>query len=188
MTPKTSPFDLPPRLAAKADPALIDADERHFALIQDSLEQTVADLSDGSTPSAGCAPNPAARLMERDMEIRRLETRLRTLERYGLDLCLGRMVGTDGSEPVYVGRLGLNGRDGERLLIDWRSPAAEPFFAATHANRGPGESPTVPVDRGRITDYWDEVFTAEGLRSNAALDDQSAFIASLGTSRSAHDA
>ena len=40
--------------------------------------------------------------------------------------------------------------------------------------------------RGRITDYWDEVFTAEGFDGHAAaLDDQSAFIASLGSSRSA---
>src|SRR5258708_3954362 len=38
--------------------------------------------------------------------------------------------------------------------------------------------------RGRISDYWDEVFTAEGLDGHAALDDQSAFIASLGSSRS----
>src|SRR3712207_5242425 len=39
--------------------------------------------------------------------------------------------------------------------------------------------------RGRITDYWDEVFTSDGLEGHAALDDQSAFIASLGGSRSA---
>lgn len=38
--------------------------------------------------------------------------------------------------------------------------------------------------RGRVTDYWDEVFTAAGMEGNAALDDQSAFIASLGSSRS----
>jgi hypothetical protein len=38
--------------------------------------------------------------------------------------------------------------------------------------------------RGRITDYWDEVFTPDGLGGHAALDDQSAFIASLGASRS----
>jgi hypothetical protein len=39
---------------------------------------------------------------------------------------------------------------------------------------------------GCITDYWDEAFTTEGLAaSHAALDDQSAFIASLGGSRSA---
>ena len=38
---------------------------------------------------------------------------------------------------------------------------------------------------GRVSDYWDEVFTADGLAGHAALDDQSAFIASLGSSRSA---
>jgi DNA helicase IV len=38
--------------------------------------------------------------------------------------------------------------------------------------------------RGRVSDYWDEVFTPDGLDGHAALDDQSAFIASLGTSRS----
>ena len=37
---------------------------------------------------------------------------------------------------------------------------------------------------GRISDYWDEVFTSDGLEGHAALDDQSAFIASLGSSRS----
>ena len=39
--------------------------------------------------------------------------------------------------------------------------------------------------RGRISDYWDEVFTQDGLEGHAALDDQSAFIASLGSNRSA---
>ncbi len=39
--------------------------------------------------------------------------------------------------------------------------------------------------RGRVSDYWDEVFTPEGFTGHAAaLDDQSAFIASLGSSRS----
>lgn len=39
--------------------------------------------------------------------------------------------------------------------------------------------------RGRISDYWDEVFTSDGFVGHAALDDQSAFIASLGSNRSA---
>lgn len=38
--------------------------------------------------------------------------------------------------------------------------------------------------RGRIGDYWDEVFTSDGFAGHAALDDQSAFIASLGGDRS----
>jgi hypothetical protein len=86
---------------------------------------------------------------------------------------------------VYIGRLGLTDRSGRQLLLDWRLPGAEPFFGATHANpMGLVSRRRYRWTRGRITDYWDEVFTAEGLESNAALDDQSAFIASLGSNRS----
>ena len=123
--------------------------------------------------------------MDRDLEVHRLTARLRTLRRFGLDLCLGRIVGADDAEPVYVGRLGLTDRAGRRLLVDWRSPAAEPFFGATHANpMGLASRRRYRWTRGRISDYWDEVFTADGLEGHAALDDQSAFIASLGSSRS----
>ena len=96
------------------------------------------------------------------------------------------MVSADNPEPVYVGRLGLRRRAGRRLLVDWRSPVTEPFFGATHANpMGLASRRRYRWARGRVSDYWDEVFTADGLDGHAALDDQSAFIASLGSSRSA---
>jgi DNA helicase IV len=125
--------------------------------------------------------------MERDMQIHRLTARLRTLRRFGLDLCLGHMVSVDDPEPVYVGRLGLTDSAGRRLLVDWRSPVAEPFFGATHANpMGLASRRRYRWTRGRVSDYWDEVFTPDGLDGHAAaLDDQSAFIASLGSNRSA---
>ncbi|MER5310746.1 RNA polymerase recycling motor ATPase HelR [Streptomyces sp. NPDC002773] len=181
----TSAFDLPDRLAPKADPALIAGDERHFAAVAESLRESIAELSD-RLDAARKAPGGAGReAMDRDAEIHRLTGRLRTLRRFGLDLCLGRIVGADGTEPVYVGRLGLTDSTGRRLLIDWRSPAAEPFFAATHANpMGLASRRRYRWHNGRIGDYWDEVFTADGLDDHAALDDQSAFIASLGGSRS----
>ena len=120
------------------------------------------------------------------MEIHRLTARLRALRRFGLDICLGHMVRADDPEPVYVGRFGLTDSAGRRLVIDWRSPAAEPFFGATHADpMGLVSRRRYRWTRGRISDYWDEVFTADGLKQRAALDDQSAFIASLGEDRSA---
>ncbi|MGI9007010.1 MAG: RNA polymerase recycling motor ATPase HelR [Streptosporangiaceae bacterium] len=182
----TSAFDLPDRLAAKADPAMIAGDEQHFAAIAESLEQAVADLArrlDAERQAAGGIGQSA---LERDLEVHRLTSRLRALRRFGLDLCLGHMVSADNSEPVYVGRLGLTDRAGRRLLIDWRSPAAEPFFGATHGNpMGLVSRRRYRWTRGRISDYWDEVFTQDGLDGRAALDDQSAFIASLGRNRSA---
>jgi DNA helicase IV len=181
----TSAFDLPNHLAAKADPALIAGDEQHFAALAESLEQSIADLSDRLDVERKAPGRTGQEALDRDLEVHRLTARLRTLRRYGLDLCLGRMVSADDPEPVYVGRLGLIDSDGRRLLVDWRSPAAEPFFGATHANpMGLASRRRYRWTLGRITDYWDEVFTPEGLEGHAALDDQSAFIASLGDTRS----
>ena len=182
----TSAFDLPERLAAKADPTLIAADEQHFAALAESLEQTIADLSDRLDAERRAPGGIGQEAMDRDMEIHRLTARLRALRRFGLDLCLGRIVGADGPEPVYVGRLGLRDGAGRQLLVDWRSPAAEPFFGATHANpMGLVSRRRYRWTHGRVSDYWDEVFTPDGLEGHAALDDQSAFIASLGANRSA---
>lgn len=182
----TAAFALPDHLAAKADPALIADDERHLAAIGESLAASIADLS-GRLDAERRAPGGSGQhALERDLEIHRLTARLRTLRRFGLDLCLGRMVRADGSEPVYVGRLGLKDADGRQLLVDWRSPAAEPFFGATHADpMGLASRRRYHWTRGAVSDYWDEVFTPDGLAGHAALDDQSAFIASLGASRTA---
>jgi hypothetical protein len=188
MPPLTaSAFALPGNLAAKADPRLIAADENHFAAIAKSLERSIADLSGRLDAERKEPGGKGRRALDRDQEIRRLTARLRTLRRFGLDLCLGRMVGADGDEPVYVGRLGLTDGAGRRLLVDWRSPAAEPFFGATHANAmGLASRRRYRWAKGRVADYWDEVFTPDAFEGSvAALDDQSAFIASLGTNRSA---
>ena len=182
----TGAFDLPDRLAAKSGPALIDADEAHFAAIARSLETSIGELNERLDTERKAPGRQGQAALDRDLEIHRLTARLRALRRFGLEMCLGHVVPADGSEPVFVGRLGLTDSAGQRLLVDWRSPAAEPFFAATHAN------PMGLVSRrryrwtgGRITDYWDEVFTPDGFTGHAAaLDDQSAFIASLGGSRS----
>lgn len=123
----------------------------------------------------------------------RLSARLRTLDRYGVDACLGRIVDTEGT-ALYIGRFGLtapamDGRGGERLLVDWRTPAAEPFFAATLAHpEGLRSRRRYRWAHGRVVDYWDEVFgdgEDGGAIAGLSPDDQSAFIASLGASRSA---
>ncbi|MFG2044646.1 RNA polymerase recycling motor ATPase HelR [Dactylosporangium sp. NPDC048998] len=178
-------FDLPDHLSPKADPKLIARDEQHFAAVAESLGQSIAELSDRIDAARKAAGGIGQQAMDRDLEIHRLTARLRALRRFGLDLCLGHIVGADNPDPVYVGRLGLTDSTGRRLLLDWRSPAAEPFFGATHANpMGLASRRRYRWTRGLISDYWDEVFTPDGFAGHAALDDQSAFIASLGSSRS----
>ncbi|HEY6747151.1 MAG TPA: RNA polymerase recycling motor ATPase HelR [Mycobacteriales bacterium] len=181
----TGVFDLPARLAAKADPALIAADERHFADIGETMAASIAELTERLDTERRAPAGSGQEALDRDLKVHRLTARLRTLRRFGLDLCLGHMVTATGT--VYIGRLGLTDDGGRRLLLDWRSPAAEPFFGATHANpMGLSSRRRYRWTLGRITDYWDEVFTEDGLAGHAAsLDDQSAFIASLGGTRSA---
>ena len=182
----TSAFALPDHLAHKADRALVADDERHFAAIGRSLELAIAELSERLDAARREPAGTGQAALDRDLEVHRLTARLRALRRYGLDLCLGHVVPADTRRPLHIGRLGLTDGDGTRLLVDWRSPAAEPFFGATHAD------PMGLVSRrryrwsgGRVTDYWDEVFAPEEFDGHAAaLDDQSAFIASLGSSRS----
>lgn len=181
----TRAFDLPARLAAKSDPALLADDEQHFAAIASRLEEQAADLTERLASARRSPSGHGTNPLERDQEVHRLASRLRTLRRFGLDLCLGRTVAQDGA-VVYVGRLGLTDAEDRRLLVDWRSAVAEPFFGATHANpMGLVSRRRYRWTRGRVTDYWDEAFTADGLAHGAALDDQSAFVASLGASRSA---
>jgi len=181
----TSAFALPERLAAKADPALITRDEQQFAAIAATLDQQAAEIVD-RLATLRTAPGGKGRgAMDRDLEIHHLTNRLRVLRRYGLDVCLGRMVAADGSKPVYIGRLALTDSAGDPLLLDWRAPASEPFFGATSAHpMGLTSRRRYRWSRGRVTDYWDEVFGTDGL-AQTAPDDDSAFIASLGSSRSA---
>lgn len=178
-------FALPDELAAKAAARLVAADDAHFADIAAAL----ADATDDETTRIDTLLAAPARIgreaLERDEEVRRRSGRLRLLSQLGLDLCLGRMTPADGATPLYVGRLGLTDRAGRRLLLDWRSPAAAPFFAATRAEPlGLVARRRYRWARGKVVDYWDELLVDDVDASDVAPDEESAFLADLGASRS----
>ena len=123
--------------------------------------------------------------LERDVELSELAQRLRQLDRMGPYACLGFMEIAGTGERLYIGRSGLSDDQGKQLLLDWRAPAAEPFFAATHEkDHGLAMRRRYRWRRQRICDYWDEVFDSSQLASHARLDDHSSFLASLGSKRS----
>ena len=122
--------------------------------------------------------------LQRDVELNELARRLRQLDLVGPYACLGYMQFTQTGERLYIGRAGLSDAQGKQLMVDWRTPAAEPFFAATHEkNYGLSMRRRYRWRRQRISDYWDEVFDSSQLQSHTRLDDHSSFLASLGSKR-----
>ncbi|WP_407334668.1 RNA polymerase recycling motor ATPase HelR [Dietzia kunjamensis] len=194
-------FALPDHLAHKADPAHIAADERHLAAISHALDQKVASLSARLDARRRDPAGRGAQTIERDADIRRLVAELATLRRFGLDVCIGHYAVAisdpaapdshhpdhhqTGSAPVYVGRIGLTDAAGTPLLVDWRTPAAEPFFAATLADpRGVRYRRRYRWSGRRIVDYWDEVFGDDDeVSAHVSPDDLSAFVSSLSEAR-----
>ncbi|KAE8762894.1 HelD family protein [Georgenia thermotolerans] len=68
--------------------------------------------------------------LERDEAGAALDDRLDRLDAAEPALCFGRLDGVDG-RVRYIGRVGLRTPEREPLLLDWRAPAARPFYAAT---------------------------------------------------------
>ncbi|GAA0392939.1 AAA family ATPase [Acrocarpospora corrugata] len=72
--------------------------------------------------------------MEREIAAGEYARRLAHLNAVERGLCFGRIdLGRldESGEALYIGRIGLRNDDHETVLVDWRAPAARPFYAAT---------------------------------------------------------
>ncbi|TSD65185.1 RNA polymerase recycling motor ATPase HelR [Aeromicrobium piscarium] len=185
-SPDSSPvFALPDSRMAKAQTALIHADELRFAELATVIAERLRELTSRRDAALRAPAGPGQAALDRDQEVRRLDAEMRRLRRFAPEMCLGRMVPADAPDaPVYIGRMGLTAPDGRRLLIDWRSPAAEPFFAATPRRpMGLASRRRYRWSDGRVVDYWDEVLAGDG-SEDLAPDEDSALLAALVRSRS----
>jgi len=68
--------------------------------------------------------------LERDVTVVEHERRLSQLDATERGLCFGRTDDT-ADDTLYIGRIGLRDENYHLKLIDWRAPAARPFYAAT---------------------------------------------------------
>ncbi|WP_346269984.1 DNA/RNA helicase domain-containing protein, partial [Pseudonocardia sp.] len=118
-------------------------------------------------------------LTERDAAAAMYTDRLAALRAAEHGLAFGRL-DTEAEEIRYIGRLGLLDEDNEYepLLMDWRAPAAQPFYTATAASPEGIRRRRHLRTRGRsVTAVDDEVLdlaeaastTSSGLTSEAAL-------------------
>ncbi|GAB2944220.1 HelD family protein [Nonomuraea fastidiosa] len=82
----------------------------------------------------GAAGTRQARV-EREVLAAEQARRLAQLDAVERGLCFGRIDDADGN-TTYIGRIGLRDEQHESVLIDWRAPAARPFYVATAADPG----------------------------------------------------
>lgn len=122
--------------SARVEPA-----EAQLQLEQAQLDRRYARLDELRAEAAivlaqlnrgGTAGTPAGRV-ERDALLALRRDNLRRLSSVEQRLCIGRLDLADGSLR-YIGRIGLTDPDGARLQLDWRAPAAQPFYRATPAD------------------------------------------------------
>ncbi|MFI0467463.1 HelD family protein [Saccharopolyspora sp. 5N102] len=157
----------------------IAAEQQYLSMLYAKLDalrqETTQRLKDTLRDSGG---PPQART-ERDISTRMYTDKLTQLSAVEHGMCFGRL-DLDGGETFHVGRLGLFDEDNEYepLLLDWRAPAARPFYLATAAARdGVRRRRHLRTSWRKVLDYEDEVLdldTAEqgsdlGLAGEATL-------------------
>ncbi|MGW4643346.1 HelD family protein [Sphaerisporangium sp. NPDC004334] len=96
--------------------------------------------------------------LERDVSAHEHARRLAQLSGVERGLCFGRVDDVEG-DTYYIGRVGLRDARDELVLIDWRAPAARPFYTATPSDPGPLVRRRHLHTRGRtVVGLDDEVF------------------------------
>ncbi|MFC4536377.1 ATP-binding domain-containing protein [Sphaerisporangium dianthi] len=141
--------------------AQIEGEQRHLRTLYERLDAlrgaTAGRLAAASRENGG---TPQAR-SERDAAVARHAERLARLEAADDGLCFGRLDLRDGGRR-YIGRVGLRAEDdeGDPLLIDWRAPAARPFYVATAlAPEGVRRRRHIVTRGRRVVDLDDEILT-----------------------------
>ncbi len=135
-------------------------------------------------------------LSERDAAAAMYADQLAARDGVEQGLCFGRLDlhradedGADGEERRYIGRLGLldEERDYEPLLIDWRAPAARPFYTATAAcPEGVRRRRHIRTRSRTVLAVEDEVLDLDGAEpdpTRVSLTSEAALLAALTASR-----
>ncbi|MGY1690434.1 HelD family protein [Geodermatophilus sp. SYSU D01105] len=128
------------------------------------------------------AVDPQA-LQERDATVRFQTERVTALDAAEAGLCVGRIDRTDDG-PLYIGRIGLAADDagGDPALVDWRAPAARPFYTATPVHPlGVSRRRHIRTRGRRVVRLDDEVLTSGG--AGSGLTGEAALMAALDTAR-----
>jgi DNA helicase IV len=158
-----------------------------YHLLDVARERTERALT--QTHARGAAGGTFQARVEREVTAAEQSWRLAQLNAVEQGLCFGRTDAEPTAEragTLYIGRIGLRDEEYEPRLIDWRAPAAQPFYAAT---------PNDPHDLIRrrhiytknrtVTSVDDEVFDLDRLSEpdRKSLSGEAMLIASITAGR-----
>jgi DNA helicase IV len=132
----------------------------------------------------GASGTPQAR-SERDLFAAMYEGRVAQLDAVEPGLCFGRL-DLSGGDRLHVGRIGLTDERHDTLLVDWRAPAAEPFYRATPTDpHGVIRRRHLRTKNRVVLDVEDDVFNIEQLTDadRETLGGGGALLAALSESR-----
>jgi DNA helicase IV len=122
-------------------------------------------------------------LYERDVFAYQAARRLAVLDAEQEGLVFGRLDRTDG-EIRYVGRIGVRDADYEPLVIDWRAPAAEPFYRATPSDpMQVVRRRVLQCRRDRVVGIEDDLLDGEGADRELVVIGEGALLAALTRAR-----
>ncbi|HET6739236.1 MAG TPA: ATP-dependent DNA helicase, partial [Kribbella sp.] len=134
-------------------------------------------------------------LYERDVLVFAAARRIAELDAEHEGLVFGRLDSDGGDdqpaaataadlEKLYVGRIGVRDAEYEPLVIDWRAPAAEPFYRATPTDRQKVVRRRVLRNKGaRIAGLEDDLLAPERAPEDLPVMGEGALMASLSRAR-----
>ncbi|GLZ76106.1 DNA helicase [Actinorhabdospora filicis] len=120
---------------------------------------------------------------ERDVFVYQAAKRLHTLDAEHEGLVFGRL-DLDGDITRHIGRIGLRDAAQKPLLLDWRAPAAAPFYRATAADRMSVIRRRVIRSSGRtVLDISDDLLDTEHGEGELSVIGDGALMAALARAR-----
>ena len=158
-----------------------------YRLLDEARDRTERALA--QTHGSGGAGGTFQARVERDIMATEQARRLAQLNAVEHGLCFGRTDAeptADRAGTLYIGRIGLRDDEHEPRLIDWRAPAAHPFYAATPRDpAGLIRRRHIYTRNRTVTGVDDEVFDLDRLSEpdRRTLSGEAMLIASITSSR-----
>ncbi|HVL05471.1 MAG TPA: UvrD-helicase domain-containing protein [Acidimicrobiales bacterium] len=165
----------------QAEQAVVDHAYRRLEAMRAEARALAADVLEHG--SGGTFANR----IERDVRMEARGRRLAELQVGEAGLVFGRIDPLAG-DHLYIGRVAVADEDNEPLVVDWRAPAAEPFYRATARHAMGLARRRHLILRGRRVVGLDDELLGEGAdvddrTSDLVLVGEGALLAALGRSR-----